>query len=242
MGLGPGQEELLPPLAARAIAEADVVVGYRSYLAQASRLLKGKTVVSAGMTREVFRARTALRLAAEGRRVAVVSGGDPGVYGMAAAVFEVMAAEKIRDVQVVVVPGVTALVAAAALLGAPLGQDFACISLSDRLVSWEEIARRLEMAAKGGFVVGLYNPGSTRRRWQYPRACELLLRWRAADTPVGIVRAAFRRGQEIILTRLGEASRVEVDMECMVIVGNSQSFTFGPWLVTPRGYATRGRL
>ncbi len=223
-----------------ALEDCQVAVGYKVYLAQAQSWLAGKRTICRGMTRELERAELALELALAGQRVAVVSGGDPGVYAMAAVVFELARSREIalgpEGLAVEVIPGVPAVTAAAALLGAPLSHDFACISLSDRLTPWEEIERRLELAARAELVIALYNPRSRGRPWQYGRALEVIGRHRAGGTPVGVVWRAGREGQRVEVTTLARAGGVEVDMQSLAIVGNSRSFTWSGFMVTPRGY------
>jgi len=206
VGLGPGNLKNMTYEAREAIESADTVVGYQTYLDLIKPLLSGKEVVSSGMTREVERCREALRLAAEGRTVALVSSGDAGVYGMAGLVLELVGAgpcacpdqkgghggPPLQDIEVVIVPGISAVQAAAAVLGAPLMHDFAVISLSDLLTPWELIEKRLSAAAAADFVIALYNPRSKSRVRHIQRAQELLLACRSPQTPVGIVRNACR--------------------------------------------------
>jgi precorrin-3B C17-methyltransferase len=221
---------------------AEVVLGYKAYVEQARPWLAGKDVRSSGMTNELARAQEAIDLARAGQRVALVSGGDPGVYGMAAVVFELARAKGLAlgegpgELTVEVVPGVPAVCAAAALLGAPLAHDFACISLSDRLTPWELIERRLDLTAQADLVIALYNPRSKGRDWQYARALELVAGHRAPQTPVGVVRRAMREEQGVTICDLAHAVRAEVDMQTIVVIGNSQSFTHAGRMVTPRGY------
>ncbi len=225
-----------------ALAGVEVVLGYKNYIEQARPWLEGKEVLSSGMTREMERAGQAMDLALQGRRVALVSGGDPGVYAMAAVVFELARARGLAlgtapgALAVTVVPGVPAVTAAASLLGAPLSHDFACVSLSDRLTPWELIERRLDLAAQADFVIALYNPKSKGRDWQYGRALELVGRWREPSTPTGVVTAAMRHDQRVTLTSLGQAAQAQVGMQTIVIIGNSQSFSWEGRMVTPRGY------
>ncbi len=240
MGLGPGGEEGLTAQARRSLERAQVVLGYRTYLEQVRPWLEGKELIASGMTRELDRAARALELAGRGRVVALVSGGDPGIYAMAAVVFELARDRGVNlgpgGLPLTVVPGVPAGAAASPLLGAPLSHDFACVSLSDRLTPWELIEERLEAVAAADFVVALYNPKSKGRPWQYGRALEIISRHRNPSTPVGIVSRAGRPGQEIVLGDLGGAAAAPVDMQTMVIIGNSQSFTYQGRMVTPRGY------
>lgn len=242
MGLGPGLAEGLTEQARLALDQAEVAVGYKNYIDQARPWLAGKEVFASGMTKELDRAGQAMDLALTGRRVALVSGGDPGVYAMAAVVFELARArglvlgETPGALSLTVVPGVPAVTAAASLLGAPLSHDFACISLSDRLTPWDLIERRLDLAAQADFVIALYNPKSKDRDWQYGRALEIIGRWRQASTPVGIVTAAMRADQRVVVSGLAQAAQAQVGMQTIVIIGNSQSFVWQGRMVTPRGY------
>ncbi len=254
VGTGPGGTEHLTPAARAAIEDAEVIIGYRTYLDLIRGLLVGKEVVSSPMRQEVDRCRKAVELAAGGRKVAVISGGDPGVYAMAGLVFEILKAQDtdrkrrgpvsgcrapgpVMDVEVI--PGIAALNAAAARLGAPLMHDFASISLSDLLTPWEVIEKRLEAAAAADFVMILYNPKSKGRTEQIEKAREIILRFRPPRTPVGIVRAATRDDEEVIITDLREMTRREIDMQSILIVGNSRTFLWKGRMVTPRGYEKR---
>ncbi|MHB1399766.1 MAG: cobyric acid synthase [Trichloromonadaceae bacterium] len=235
VGIGPGGAEHITPAAAAAIAAAAVVVGYATYLELIPELLVGKEVVSSGMMKEVERCRQALELAAAGRTVALVSSGDAGVYGMAGLALEL--AED-STVEIEIVPGISAVQAAAARLGAPLMHDFAVISLSDLLTPWELIRRRLLAAGAGDFVVALYNPKSKGRLTQLDEARQILLRHRSAQTPVGIVRNACRSGESVVVTDLAGLAEQAVDMLSLVIVGNSATrIDKQGRMLTPRGYA-----
>ncbi len=237
VGLGPGNLKNMTYEAREAIESADTVVGYKTYLDLIEPLLSGKEVVSSGMTKEVERCREALRLAAEGKTVALVSSGDAGVYGMAGLVLELSPPE---DIEVVIVSGVSAVQAAASVLGAPLMHDFAVISLSDLLTPWDLIERRLKAAATADFVVALYNPRSKGRIRHIERAREILLTSRSPETPVGIVRNACRDQQEKILSTLAGMPLDSIDMFSLVIVGNSATYVDGhERMVTPRGYSTK---
>jgi adenosylcobyric acid synthase len=239
VGIGPGSLDQMTPVAREAIAEAQVVAGYSTYLDLITPLLDGKEVVSSGMMREVERCEEALRLARAGRTVALVSSGDAGIYGMAGLVLE-LADEDPEAPEIVVVPGVSAVQAAAAALGAPLMHDFTVISLSDLLTPWDLIERRLVAAATADFVVALYNPRSKGRVRHLERAREILLAARPATTPVGIVRNASRPGEERVVTTLERLLDHEVDMFSLVIIGNSATFVDGRGrMVTPRGYENR---
>ncbi len=225
----------MTPRARKEIEEAEVVVGYKTYLKLIEPLLDRQDIFSSGMGGEIERGERALKQAALGRRVAVVSSGDAGIYGMAGLILELIH-ERDYQLSVEVIPGVTAASAAASLLGAPLMHDHVVISLSDLLTPWEKIVHRLKLAAKGDFVLALYNPRSHGRKEHINRAQKILLKHRAKETPVGIVRSAGREGEEVILTSLGEMLEHRIDMLTTVIVGSSRSFSFREYLVTPRGY------
>jgi precorrin-3B C17-methyltransferase len=235
VGIGPGKREHMSLRAIDAIKEADVIVGYRTYLGLVKDLIKEKEVIPRGMKQEVERAKLAVEKALEGKKVAVISSGDPGVYAMASAVFEYLK-ERNVSLDVEVIPGITAASAASALLGSPLGHDSAAISLSDLLTPWEVIENRLEEAAKGDFVIVLYNPKSKGRKKQIEKAAEILKKFRKPETPVGIVRNAMREGGSVKITSLEEMLDHEIDMLTTVIVGNSKTFVFNGRMVTPRGY------
>ncbi len=241
VGLGPGPAEWMTPEATVEIGAASDVVGYGPYLERLT--LRSDQRAHASDNRvELDRARLALRLASEGRTVAVVSGGDPGVFAMAAAVFEAIAANPAwRGLDVTVAPGVSAMQAAAARLGAPLGHDFCAISLSDNLKPWSIVERRLSAAAEGDFVIALYNPASKARPTRIVEAFDLLRRLKAASTPVAFARAVGRRDERLILTTLGEADVSLVDMATLVIVGSTETRYVeregeAPWMLTPRSY------
>ncbi|GEA15298.1 MAG: precorrin-3B C17-methyltransferase / cobalt-factor methyltransferase [Moorella sp. (in: firmicutes)] len=237
VGLGPGREEEMTPRARQALARAEVIVGYRTYIDLIASLTAGREVVVTGMTGEVARCREAVARAAAGARVAVISSGDPGVYGMAGLILEVLAEHpRGKEIMVRVIPGVTAATAAAAVLGAPLMHDFAVISLSDRLTPWEVIARRLELAAAADFVLVLYNPRSHGRPDHLRRARDIILQYRRPSTPVGVVRNAGREGEEAWIRDLATFLELPVDMVSTVIIGNSQTRVLDGRLVTPRGY------
>jgi precorrin-2 C20-methyltransferase/precorrin-3B C17-methyltransferase len=237
VGLGPGDPRLLSQQAREALRDADAIVGYEAYLKRLEPLRVRAEMHGSPIGAEAERATLALELAGAGRRVALVSSGDAGVYGMAGLLLETAAGRPDLDVEVV--PGVTAATAAAALLGAPLGHDFACVSLSDLLTPWEVIERRLHAAGQGDFVLAVYNPLSERRTWQLPRARDVLLEYRRPETPVGLVDKAYRPGTRVWSTTLGELTPDGVGMETTLIVGSSRTRLVHGRLVTPRGYGER---
>lgn len=245
VSIGPGWAEHVTPAAARALERAEVVVGYKTYLDLIAGFITGKEVVSSGMMKEVDRCKTAVERAAQGVEVSLVSSGDAGIYGMAGLVFEVCRERGLvpgRDVEIEVVPGIPALSAGAALLGAPLMHDFAVVSLSDLLTPWDVIEKRLAAAAAADFVVVLYNPRSRKRCWQLGRAREIMLSHRGPDTPVGIVKRAQREGQEVIVTTLAGFDEEVVDMQTVVFIGNSSTWSWEGLMVTPRGYGSKYSL
>jgi precorrin-3B C17-methyltransferase len=241
VGIGPGDLALLTPAARQAIETADVILGYRTYLELIGTLAPDVGREASGMRQEVERVQRAIALAKQGNRVALVSGGDPGIYGMSGLVYEVLQRQD-EKVAVEVIPGISALNAAASLLGAPLMTDFATISLSDQLVPCEDIVRRVELAAQADFVLCLYNPKGLRRVEPFRLACEALARHRRPETPVGIVRSAYRPDQRVEISRLVDLPSADVDMLTVIIVGNSQTEVYGGKLVTPRGYAGKYSL
>ena len=238
IGIGPGDESLIAPMAIEAMKKADVVAGYKTYLDLITPYLEGKEVIGTGMMQEVARCEAALEAAIAGKKVVVVSSGDAGVYAMAGLVLELaLEVEPEKRPLIQIVPGISAVNAAAALLGAPLMHDFAVISLSDLMTSWDVIEKRLHMAAEGDFVVALYNPKSKKRTWQIEKVQEIFLQCRAENTPVGIVRQAYREEQSVTLSTLKEFTKEEIDMFSLVMIGNSKSFVQDGFFVTPRGYS-----
>jgi cobalt-precorrin 5A hydrolase/precorrin-3B C17-methyltransferase len=243
IGIGPGDPDWRTPEADAALAAASDVVGYGLYLDLLGAALAGKTRHESGLGAEEERARRTLELAAAGGAVALVSSGDAGIYGLAALVFELLDRAKRPEWQRIalsVVPGISALQAAAARLGAPLGHDFCAISLSDLLTPWPVIERRLRAAAEGDFVVTLYNPRSARRQGQLAAARDILLAHRAPATPVALARNLGRPGESIAVTTLAALAPEEVDMLSLVLIGSSATRVLPgspPRLYTPRGYA-----
>lgn len=242
VGIGPGHVDHMTARARAAIAEADVVVGYVTYIKLVADLIEGKEVVRKGMTEELDRAVSALEAARAGKKVALISSGDAGVYGMAGPTYEVLfqAGWSPDDpVAVEIVPGASALNACAALVGAPLTHDFCAISLSDLLTPWPVIARRLDAAAAADFVVALYNPKSGRRTRQIVEAQRIFLRHRRPDTPAVVVKSAYRRRQTIHHTTLDRLIEADIGMLSTVLIGNSATFVRDGLMVTPRGYANK---
>ena len=237
VGIGPGSQIDMTPRARQAIEGAEVIVGYDTYLKLIEDLLPGKAIIGTGMMQEIDRCQAAVEQAMEGKQVAVISSGDPGIYGMAGLVLELVAKypETVQP-EVSVVPGISAVGAAASILGAPLMHDFAIISLSDLLTPWEVIQKRVEMAVAGDFVIAIYNPKSTRRTSQIETVREIALQHRGPETPVGIVHHASRTKEDMKISTLEQFTNEHIDMFSLVIIGNSQTYVADGKMVTPRGY------
>jgi cobalt-precorrin 5A hydrolase/precorrin-3B C17-methyltransferase len=239
IGIGPGAADLLTVRAIDALERCEVIVGYERYIQLLGQRAASKEIHGSAIGHEIDRARLAIDLARRGREVALISSGDAGIYGMAGLVFEHLESQGWSPgapPAVEVIPGVSAAQAAASLLGAPLSNDFAVLSLSDLLTPRATIERRLEALAAADLVIALYNPQSQKRRALFQQACEIFLRHRRATTPVAVVRAASREGQAIHLTDLAQLQNAPVDMESLILIGNSQTRRFADRLVTARGY------
>jgi precorrin-3B C17-methyltransferase len=235
-GIGPGCEADVTPAVAQALRESDVVVGYKYYFRFVEQYLsQGTECVDTGMKRERDRARQAFELAEQGKTVCVISSGDSGIYGMAPLIWE-MHRERGSEIEIQVLPGISAFQKAASLLGAPIGHDFCVISLSDLMTPWELIEKRIIAAAQADFVTAIYNPKSNERYWQLYRLKELFLKERSFDTPVGYVRQAGRDEEAVTVTTLAGFDPEQVDMFTVVIIGNSQSYNWNGVMITPRGY------
>ena len=235
-GIGPGNNDDITPAVLKAVGEADAVVGYKYYFQFITPYLRaGSECIDTGMKHERERAEQAFLLAEQGKTVVVISSGDAGIYGMAPLVYEMKHARQ-SDVEVEVLPGISAFQKAASLLGAPIGHDLCLISLSDLMTPWDVIERRIRAAAVGDFVTAVYNPKSHGRYWQLYRLQELFLQERSASTPVGYVRQAGREGQVVKVTTLSAFDPEEVDMFTVILIGNSQSYVSDGRFITPRGY------
>ena len=235
VGIGPGNLENMSIRAVEVIKSSDCIIGYKTYINLIKDLIEGKEVINSGMRAEVDRASHAIQKAEAGKVVSIISSGDPGVFGMAGLVLEV-AKNAEQKIPVEIVPGIPSENAAAALLGAPLMHDHVTISLSDLLTPWEVIEKRVTLAAEGDFVVVLYNPKSSERKWQIEKTVEILLSKKSADTPVGIVKSAMRKKQNVTITNLGEVLEHPIDMTTILIIGNSTTFVYDNYMVTKRGY------
>ncbi len=242
VGIGPGAQAHTTPAALAAIADAELIVGYTTYIKLVRDLIVGKQIIRTGMTEEIDRARAAVEQARAGAKVALISSGDAGVYGMCGLVFEVlrnMGWKRGDSPELRIVPGMTAMSSCGSLVGAPLGHDFCAISLSDLLTPWPIIARRIEAAASADFVIGLYNPASGRRTRQIVEAQQTIRRHRDGTTPVALVKSAYRKLQNAVLTDLDHFLDYEIGMLTTVLVGSSQTFVFEGYMVTPRGYTNK---
>ena len=236
VGIGPGSKEDVTPAVIEAVREADAIVGYKYYFQFIEEYVKdGGDCIDTGMKKERERAEQAFLLAEQGKTVVVISSGDAGLYGMAPLIYE-MKMKQSSDIEIEVLPGISAFQKAASLLGAPIGHDVCLISLSDLMTPWDVIERRIKAAAVGDFVTAIYNPKSHGRYWQIYRLQELFLKYRSAETPVGYVRQAGREEQEIKVTTLEKFDPEEVDMFTVVLIGNSQSYLADGKFITPRGY------
>ncbi len=236
VGLGPGNNLDMSERAKKALQTAEVIVGYKTYIKLIPEFLHHKTVLQNGMFKEVERCKQALQ-AAQDKTVAIVSSGDAGIYGMAGLILELnFQLPKDKRPTIEVIPGISAVNAAASLLGAPLTNDFAVISLSDLLTPWPLIEKRVQLAAEGDFVIALYNPKSKKRVQQIEIVRSILLKHRSPETPVGIVRSASRTGESITISTLDKFTKEDIDMLSTVIIGNSQSYRRDNFIITPRGY------
>jgi precorrin-3B C17-methyltransferase len=223
--------------AKEALNECQVVVGYKTYIKLLGSLIDGKEVISSDMTEEIKRAKFAIKKALDGRNVCLISSGDPGIYGMVGIVLELLSEESLKKLKIQIIPAISAASACASLLGAPLMHDFAAISLSDLLTDKRLIEKRIESAAKADFVIVFYNPKSKKRIEPLKAAWQILMRYKSPQTPVGIVRNAYRKNEEVEITELKNMLRLKIiDMFTTIIVGSSKTYVKGKYMITPRGY------
>ncbi len=238
VGTGPGNSDNITDYAKNAIKSCDIIMGYSYYTDLIKSMLEGKKVISGGVTDEFKRAEEAIKYANNGYKVAVISSGDPAIYGMAGIILEMVAAHN-YNTEIKIVPGITAINSAASLIGAPLMNDFCSISLSDKLTPENVILKRLEAAAMGDFVTGLYNPVSKNRKNMIVMAQEIFMKYRNGSTPVGIIKNAYRDGQKVILSTLDSFLNEEIDMFTILIIGNSESYRFNDFIISPRNYSNK---
>ena len=235
IGIGPGCRDLMTQEAISAMEDAEVIVGYKTYIKLVEDFVKDKEVVQNGMRKEVDRCQDAIDIAKTGKKVAVISSGDAGIYGMAGLILELITKQEL-DIPVKVVPGVTASIGAAAVLGAPIMHDFCHISLSDLLTPWEVIEKRLRLAAEADFVICLYNPRSKGRSEHLANAFKIMGEFKDGSTPVGIVKDVGREDQEKFICTFDTMDFERVDMTTMVIIGNKYTYIHDDSMITPRGY------
>ena len=234
VGIGPGECDKMTLEAERVLKSCDVIAGYSVYVDLIKELFSGKEYIVTGMRQEEERCDMALKAASEGKKTAVVCSGDAGVYGMAGLLMEM--GVNYPDVEVRVVAGVTAALSGGAVLGSPLGHDFAVISLSDLMTPWEKIEERLKFAASADFVLCIYNPSSRKRKDYLQRACNILMEYKSAETVCGYVQNIGRGGENYKILSLAELKNTQVDMFTTVFIGNSQTKKIGNQMITPRGY------
>ncbi|GKT02954.1 precorrin-3B C(17)-methyltransferase [Furfurilactobacillus sp. WILCCON 0119] len=236
VGLGPGDKRVMTTEAIQIIEHCPIIVGYATYMRLVKDMLADKQIVSTGMRGEVERCEKAIELAADGTDVALISSGDAGIYGMAGLIMEMLASQK-RQLDVKVIPGVTASIAAAAALGAPLMNDFCHISLSDLMTPWSVITQRVDAAASADFVICLYNPRSKGRPDNLRQALDIVLKYKSADTIVGYGKDVARPKEIEHITTIGELDEEDINMTTIVIIGNKNTFVDQGRMVTPRGYS-----
>lgn len=235
IGIGPGCRDLMTQEAIAAMEDAEVIVGYKTYIKLVEEFIKDKEVVQNGMRKEVDRCQDAIDIAKTGKKVAVISSGDAGIYGMAGLILELITKQNL-DIPVKVIPGVTASIGAAAVLGAPIMHDFCHISLSDLMTPWEVIEKRLRLAAEADFVICLYNPRSKGRSEHLAKAFKIMGEFKDGSTPVGIVKDVGRADQEKFICTFDTMDFERVDMTTMVIIGNKSTYIKDDLMITPRGY------
>ena len=235
IGIGPGCRDLMTQQAIAAMEDAEVIVGYKTYIKLVEEFIKDKEVVQNGMRKEVDRCQDAIDIAKTGKKVAVISSGDAGIYGMAGLILELITKQNL-DIPVKVIPGVTASIGAAAVLGAPIMHDFCHISLSDLMTPWEVIEKRLRLAAEADFVICLYNPRSKGRSEHLAKAFKIMGEFKDDSTPVGIVKDVGRADQEKFICTFDTMDFERVDMTTMVIIGNKSTYIKDDLMITPRGY------
>jgi precorrin-3B C17-methyltransferase len=237
VGLGPGNLSEMTPKARLALETSEVIAGYNTYIKLIPNLVKGKKIIGTAMMQEVERCQMAIEEARSGKNVAVVSSGDAGIYGMAGLIIDmILKLPESEQPQFEVIAGISAVNAAAAILGAPLMHDFAVISLSDLMTDWELIKKRVECAAAGDFVIALYNPKSKKRVTNILEVQKILLQYKNKNTPVGIVTNAGRLNEQKIISTLENFTNEEINMFSLVLIGNSQTYVKAGFMITPRGY------
>ena len=247
VGIGPGNHEHMTFRAKEAIIESEVIIGYDTYVSLIEDLIEGKEVYRYPMTQEVDRANQAIEFAETGKIVSLVSSGDPGIYGMVGLIYEILADKNWnpeKDIYVECIPGVSSLNSCSALIGSPLMTDFAVVSMSDLLVPWDIIVKRVEAAALGDYVTVIYNPASKKRIHQLKDTRDIFLKYRSPDTPVAIIKGAYRESQKYVVTTLKDMLDYGdmMGMITTVIVGNSSTYRYNNLMINPRGYRSKYEL
>ncbi|MFN3533615.1 MAG: precorrin-3B C(17)-methyltransferase [Candidatus Brocadia sp.] len=235
VGIGPGARSEISQRALDALKNSETIVGYKLYVDLVKDIIKDKQIITTAMRREIERVELAIQEALAGKVVSIISSGDPGVYGMAGLVLEMISKENI-DLPLEIISGIPAANAAAAVLGAPLMHDYAVISLSDLLTPWEIIERRVKCAAEADFVIVLYNPKSSQRDWQIEKTANIVLQHKSPSTLVGIVKDVCREDESVIITTLDKMTSYPIDMTTIIIIGNSTTFQYRNYIITKRGY------
>ncbi|QLL69175.1 precorrin-3B C(17)-methyltransferase [Lactobacillus sp. 3B(2020)] len=235
VGLGPGSKDLMTQEARNVIEKTNIIVGYATYMRLVEDMIEGKEIVVTGMRGEIERCKRAIEIAKTGKDVAIISSGDAGVYGMAGLIMDLVAKQD-AQIDIKVIPGVTASIAAAAHLGAPLMNDFCHISLSDLMTPWEVIEKRLHAAAQADFVICLYNPRSKGRPHHLRKALDIISQYKSEDTVVGIGKDVARPKEIDEITTIKDLDETEVNMTSIVIVGNKETYVDNGRMITPRGY------
>lgn len=234
VGIGPGKKEGMTIEASKALEDSDMIVGYQAYIDLVKDVFPDKEYFSTPMKKEIDRCKEALRIASKGKTVSMICSGDAGVYGMASPVLQL--ASDYENVVIEIVPGVSAALSGASILGAPLAHDFCVISLSDLLTPWEVIEKRLRGAGAGDFCVAIYNPSSHKRADYLQKACNILMEYKESTTVCGYVKNIGRDGEEKYITSLKELRDTKVDMFTTVFIGNSNTYEENGYMITPRGY------
>jgi precorrin-3B C17-methyltransferase len=247
VGVGPGHHDHMTYRAKQVIEESEVIVGYETYVGLVEDLIHGKEIYRYAMTQEVDRANQAIEFAEKGRSVSLVSSGDPGIYGMVGLIYEILAEkgwDKDSGIYVECVPGVSSLNSCAALVGSPLMTDFAVVSMSDLLVPWDMIVKRVEAAALGDYVTVIYNPASKKRVHQLRDTRDIFLKYRKPETPVAIIKGAYRETQQVVMTTIDRMLEHQdmLGMITTVIVGNSSTYNYKGMMINPRGYTSKYQL
>ncbi len=241
IGIGPGSLDNITIRAMNKLKESDIIIGYSKYIELIREIIGYKEIFGSSVVDEIARAEMAIKYTIQGKKVSVISSGDSGIYGMAGIVLE-MVSHHNYDIDIEIVPGITSLSSSSSLIGTPLMNDFCSISLSDRLTPWEMIEKRIKSAAESDFAIVFYNPKSQQRTEGIKKAREIIMEYRNKNTPVGIIKNAYRENQESFVTNLEKFLGFDIDMFTTIIVGNSRSYQYKNYMITPRNYDLRYNL